>query len=212
MLVRLTCTVHTNPSQKRSPAKTPFKPEESENVKGIFILVSVAGKHKLFENDSVMLITWLPCPSFPEPNPKWRAIVLFSNSSASMFWLAKTWTWAGWVRAYLDKDPILAVLKFSCCFSSSLSSSVLVVSCCALWRSKSNSLWRFLKMWSAHSYSFSQESKIVCGHFSGKLIFPLQFRALLSLAILRKIFYVNASHFFVIYNRRDILDIFNYFV
>ena len=71
-----------------------------------------------------------------------------------MFRRDKTWTRAGWVRAYLDKDPILAVLKFSCCFSSSLSSSVSVVSCCALWRSKSNSLWRFLKMWVVHSYIF----------------------------------------------------------
>ena len=44
----------------------------------------------LFKDDDVTIITWFPCPSFPQTNPKWPVIVVFLNSSGAA-WTEHIW-------------------------------------------------------------------------------------------------------------------------
>jgi len=61
-------SVQTNPSSKRNLSKTVFKPEGFEHT-----VFSFSCGRKTFwtptgllENDDVTIITWFPCPSFPQ--------------------------------------------------------------------------------------------------------------------------------------------------
>ena len=66
----------------RSLSKTLFKLEEFEKA-GYFVFVwkETILKTKLSKNNDVSIVTWFPCPSFPQTNSKWQAIVAFLNFS-----------------------------------------------------------------------------------------------------------------------------------
>ena len=102
----------------RSFSKTLFKLKEFEFVWKENIL-----KTRLFKNDDVTIITWFPCPSFPQTNPKWPVIGAFLSSSGAV-WTEHIW-WVFRIKP-LFSNPY-GVVCVERAFQSGKSEAVLTV-------------------------------------------------------------------------------------
>ena len=80
-------------------------------------------KTRLFKNDDVTIITWFPCASYPQTNPKWPVIGAFLSSSGAV-WTEHIW-WVFRIKP-LFSNPY-GVVCVERAFQSGKSEAVLTV-------------------------------------------------------------------------------------